>query len=482
MSTEVGMEESSRNGSPRIDPAVVASPAGANAAENSKTNASVEEWRQYVNSLIAAEISSFSKYYDELFQWQPRSNDTGILLDRVENSHKSIVREFSELPDRSADKNKRSIVLLNGNINHDYNIQQTLSSLKPKLSRNSRVVLVAYNPYLRWLYELANRFGFRKGEQPDTFLTQNDLQSIAKLSGYEVVRVRLSAYVPLPLKGLGNFINRLMPAIPLARWLGLAAVIVLRPIIAEKSKPSLSIVIPARNEKGNIENALKRMPSFGGAKREIIFVEGHSSDGTWEEINRVASIYKDRFDIKTYQQTGKGKSDAVRLGFSHASCDLLTILDADLTMPPELLESFYNAYCEGLSDFVNGSRLVYPMEGNAMRFLNRLGNIFFAKALSLVLGVNLGDSLCGTKLLSRNDYERMTAWRNDFGDFDPFGDFELLFPAAILCLGIVDVAIRYRDRVYGSTNIRRFYHGWMLLRMTVIGLLRIRTGRVANSN
>jgi glycosyltransferase involved in cell wall biosynthesis len=211
-----------------------------------------------------------------------------------------------------------------------------------------------------------------------------------------------------------------------------------------------------------------------GCRVEIIFVEGHSSDGTWEEIQRIVSQYKDRFLIKAFQQTGQGKADAVRLGFSHASEFLLTILDADLTMPPEMLGRFYRAYCEGHGDFINGSRLVYPMEGKAMRFLNRLGNIFFAKVLSWVLDVRLGDSLCGTKLMARHDYERMRAWRRDFGDFDPFGDFELLFPAATLGLGTIDVPVRYLERIYGETNIRRFTHGLQLLRMSAIGLLRIK--------
>jgi hypothetical protein len=152
-------------------------------------------------------------------------------------------------------------------------------------------------------------------------------------------------------------------------------------------------------------------------------------------------------------------------------------LDADLTMPPELLGRFYEAYCQGLADFVNGTRLVYPMEGEAMRPLNHLGNIFFAKALSSVLGTRLGDSLCGTKLLAQHDYQRMVAWRKDFGDFDPFGDFELLFPASALALGVVDIPIRYAARVYGTTNIHRFRHGLMLLRMTLIGLFRIRMGK-----
>ncbi len=116
------------------------------------------------------------------------------------------------------------------------------------------------------------------------------------------------------------------------------------------------------------------------------------------------------------------------------------------------------------------------MEGEAMRPLNRLGNVFFAKALSLILDIPISDALCGTKLLSRRDYERFVRWRSDFGEFDPFGDFELLFPAATMALGTVDIAVRYRDRTYGSTSIRRFAHGFELLKMTAIGFFRIKFG------
>jgi glycosyltransferase involved in cell wall biosynthesis len=180
--------------------------------------------------------------------------------------------------------------------------------------------------------------------------------------------------------------------------------------------------------------------------------------------------------VRAFQQTGRGKVDAVRLGFSKATGDLLTILDADLTMPPELLPRFVEAYARGLGDFVNGTRLVYPMEGEAMRFLNRLGNIFFAKMVSRVLEQPLADTLCGTKLLARRDYERFVAWRADFGDFDPFGDFEMLFPAALLGLGVIDVPVAYRSRTYGSTNIHRFRDGLRLLKMVVIGFVRFRMG------
>ncbi|HEV8267306.1 MAG TPA: glycosyltransferase family 2 protein, partial [Thermoanaerobaculia bacterium] len=294
--------------------------------------------------------------------------------------------------------------------------------------------------------------------------------------GYEVVRCRPSAYVPGSLLGLGTLVNALFPALPLFNRLSLVTVFVLRPVMPEASRPSLSVVIPARNEKGNVESALTRMPDLG-APVEIVFVEGHSTDGTWEEIQRVLPLYADRFRLAAYKQAGKGKNDAVRMGFSKATGDLLTILDADLTMPPELLGRFYEAWREGYADFVNGSRLVYPMEGEAMRFLNHLGNVFFAKALSFVLGMRLSDSLCGTKLVSRRDYERFVKWREAFGEFDPFGDYELLFPASELALGVIDVPIRYRARTYGTTNISRFRHGAMLLRMTVTGFFRVKLGK-----
>lgn len=434
-------------------------------------------WSHYLYRVIAAEISAATRYFDRVFQLAPKAHDSGFLLDTVVCKSKERIAKIAELPDLSGEQEQRAAILLNGNFNYDFDIHALLEELKPRLARTSRVMVVAYNPYLRWLYRLVEILRIRKCASPTTFLTRVDLRSICKLVGYEIVRVRPAGFFPFRLCGLGSLINRVLAATPLVRWMGLVSVVSLQPVIEEKRRPSLSILIPARDERGNIEAALQRIPEIEGAKLEIIFVEGHSKDGTWEEIQRVKPLYENRFAIQAMQQTGKGKNDAVRLGFSKATGDLLTILDADLTMPPELLGRFYEAWCSGKADFINGSRLLYPMEGDAMRFLNRLGNIFFAKALSFVLGIRIGDSLCGTKLMARHDYKRIIAWREDFGDFDPFGDFELLFPAAILCFGILDIPIRYRARTYGSSSISRFRHGWQLLRMTIIGFFRVRMGR-----
>ncbi len=437
-------------------------------------------WKRYLYRVVAAEVSSIVRYYDAVIQVGSAPGDSGYLLAQLDCPSKTLTQNVHELKG-TIPSGGRTSILLNGTLNHEMDVQAILTSLRSVMPRSSRLIAVTFNPYLQWLYGLAHRVGLKSGELPTTFLTMADVDNLCRISGFERVRVRPAVYSPWRLLGVGSLLNRLLPAVPLIKHLALTNVIVLRPLVRDDSvRQKLSIVIPARNERGNIANALTRLPAMR-TDIEVIFVEGHSSDATWEEIQRVTRESQAAgLEVRAFQQTGKGKADAVRLGFSHATGDLLAILDADLTMPPELLPRFVDAYLDGAADFINGSRILYPMEGEAMRFLNRLGNVFFAKALTAVLGVRLGDSLCGTKLMQRDDYERMIAWRKDFGDFDPFGDFELLFPAAVLALGMVDVPIRYRARTYGATNISRFSHGLMLLRMTVIGFLRIKLGRTRN--
>lgn len=434
-----------------------------------------KRWTEYINILIASELSRLTRYYDRVIQWLPRQEDSMVILDNLDNKKKELAQEESEFPDLRGEVDQRTAILMNGTLNHHYDIEALLKKLKQSLSRTSRVLLVMYNPYLAWLYTLANRLGVHKGPLPTTFITRTDLENLAKLSGYSIVRTRNVVFIPWQIFGLGTVLNNIFSSVPIIRWLSFVYLVYLQPVIPEEKKPSLSIVIPARNESGNIENVITRLQDFP-AEIELIFVEGHSTDDTWDEILRIKEKYQASHNIHSYQQTGKGKADAVRLGFSHATGELLTILDADLTMPPEQLVRFYDAYCVGHADFINGSRLVYPIEGGAMRFLNRLGNVFFAHALSWILDARLGDSLCGTKLFAKHDYLRMQAWRVDFGDFDPFGDFEMIFPAQILGLGSIDIPIRYLARTYGETNISRFRHGVILLKMSWIGFVKIKLG------
>ncbi|MEZ6089652.1 MAG: glycosyltransferase family 2 protein [Pirellulaceae bacterium] len=434
--------------------------------------------RRYSYRVLAAEISATTRFADSVMQVEPLPHDDGLLLEMIDCSEKKTVDAAERVPHGDDNASSRNVVLLNGNLNASNDIQDLLSRLHDRLSMHDRLFAVLYNPYARLLFMLATWIGLRRGDVPKTFVTETDLRSLLKVSGFEIVRLRPAIYVPVWIPLLSSLLNAVLPAIPLINRLSLTWIVALRAVKRETTSPSLSIVIPARNERGNLESALLRMPQFATQDVEIIFVEGNSTDGTWEEIQRLLSFYEGRWNLKALQQPGRGKNDAVRLGFSVATGELLTILDADLTMPPELLPRFYDAWRHGHAGFINGNRLVYPMQQAAMRRLNLFGNRFFAKALSYVLGNRIGDSLCGTKLLARRDYDRLIQWRQQFGDFDPFGDFELLFAASELALGIVDIPIRYRDRTYGSTNISRFRDGWLLLKMTIYGFVRLRLGRL----
>lgn len=302
---------------------------------------------------------------------------------------------------------------------------------------------------------------------------QTRFTELLELTGYETLRSWREILVPAPIPFLAPFANRYLAKLWPTWHLDLANFLIARPIISPAiHHPSISVVVAARNEAGHIEQLISRIPKMG-SHTEILFVEGNSSDNTYAEIEAAITRHP-QLDIKLYKQTGKGKGDAVRLGFEKATGDLLIILDADITVPPEDLPRFYQVLANGDAEFVNGVRLVYPMEDKAMRFLNLLGNKFFSWMFSWLLGQPIRDTLCGTKALWRSDYQRIADGRSYFGDFDPFGDFDLLFGAAKLNLKILEIPIRYRARVYGETNISRWSHGLLLLRMVLFAAKRIK--------
>ncbi len=234
----------------------------------------------------------------------------------------------------------------------------------------------------------------------------------------------------------------------------------------------VSVIVPARNEAGNIDQIFERVPEMGRGT-ELVFVEGHSTDNTYEAIERAMNSDSER-KAKLIKQSGSGKGDAVRLGFAQAKGEVLMILDADLTVPPEDLPRFYEALVSGKGEFINGVRLVYPMEDQAMRFFNLLGNKLFSLGFSWTLGQPIKDTLCGTKVLWKNQYEIIAANRSYFGHLDPFGDFDLILGAARSNLHILDLPIRYRERRYGTTNIQRWKHGLLLLRMAFVSAFRLK--------
>jgi glycosyltransferase involved in cell wall biosynthesis len=319
---------------------------------------------------------------------------------------------------------------------------------------------------------MARRVGVARPNLAQNWFTVEDLVGLLGLAEFEVIGHRTEILLPLQLPPLSTFADRFLAKVWPFRLAALTHFLVARPDLRTRRKPNVSVVIPARNEAGNITRIFQRVPELGQST-ELVFVEGGSHDDTFAAIQKGIAAHPHR-RCQLLKQTGTGKGDAVRLGFDKATGDLLIILDADLTVPPEDLPRFIAVLASGRADFANGSRLVYPMESEAMRFLNLVGNKSFSLAFSWLLGQPVKDTLCGTKALWRRDYERIAATRQYFGDFDPFGDFDLLFGAAKLSMKIVDVPIRYRDRTYGETNIQRWKHGWLLLRMVLFAARRVK--------
>lgn len=366
-------------------------------------------------------------------------------------------------------------ILLNYLSGYLPDLQKAFENLLPSAHPRTRLLLTTLNTAWLPILNLGRKMGWVTPQPSSNWLSRADLVNLLELAGWEVVTMRTEQILPFKVPGLNWLCNRVLVHCPLFWHLGATVMIVARPKAQPKidGPVSCSVIVPARNESGNIRPALERIPTLG-KKTEVIFVEGNSTDDTWDVIQRECDAYDGPHEVSYTRQPGKGKWDAVRTGFAQAKGDVLVIQDGDLTAPPEDLPKFYHALAAGKAEFVNGSRLVYPMESRAMRFLNLLGNKFFAITLSFILRQPVKDSLCGTKMMLRTDYERAMIRVREMGDFDPFGDFNLLFGSSRIDLKIRDVPVRYRDRTYGDTNISRFKHGLILLKMSWFGLWNLR--------
>jgi len=355
-----------------------------------------------------------------------------------------------------------------------YDIQQLFERLQKFCSPKTRIVVATYSYLWEPILWFAQKLGLRRPTVFKNWISQKDLQTFFSLSDFEVVTTSSHILLPMYIPLISTLCNRFLAHLPLIRKLCLHDIAVVRPLHLEKKKKeySVSVIVPCKNEKGNIESAVARCPHIGRGT-EIIFIEGDSCDGTAQEIDRVIKQYPEK-NIRFICQDGKGKGDAVRKGFAHAKGDIFMILDADLTVPPEELPKFYIALIQNKGEFINGSRLVYGMESQAMRTLNLFVNYSFGLLFSWLLGQKLKDTLCGTKVLFRLDYQKIVDNRAYFGDFDPFGDFDLLFGAAKLNLKLVDMPVHYKNRAYGVSQIQYFKNGLILLGMSCIALKKFK--------
>lgn len=393
------------------------------------------------------------------------------MIARAKQLHPDIEFHQLDAQDLSSLEGEFDVIIFSDTVNDIWDVQGSLEQVRKFCTPHTRLIMNFYSHLWQFPLTLAQSLNLAAPMLSQNWLTPQDIDNMLRLAGFESIRTSREILWPLPL---GEFANRYLVKLWPFHNLALSNFVIAHPAPqpAPVGQPSVSVVIAARNEAGNIKSIFERMPKMG-SKTEIIFVEGHSRDNTYKTIADEIPLHPSTPSL-LLRQPGIGKADAIRLGFEKASGDILMILDADLTVPPEDLPRFYDAIVSGKGEFINGVRLVYPMEKEAMRTLNFIGNKLFSLAFSWMLGQPIKDTLCGTKVMWREDYEKIAANRSYFGDFDPFGDFDLIFGAAKLNRKIVDLPIRYRDRTYGTTNISRWTHGLLLLRMVAFAARRVK--------
>lgn len=403
----------------------------------------------------------------------PQNDGDSTSQDRPWTTLVMPVEHVSEVPLEVPD-----YVILSMVLDEVYDTQEVLESVYSWCAPETRVIVVTYSRLWRPLLRLAEFLHLKVRVPNERYLPRQQVENMLELSGFEITKRQEGVLLPIWIPVLSRFMNRWLAPLPLVRALCLVQVTVARPLgLAPREIDRVSVIVPARNEAGHIREMMSRIPRLA-TQQEVIFVEGGSSDDTWEriqdEVKRSESSPRPGETVIALKQKGAGKGDAVRTGFAAATGDVLVILDADISVPPEQLRRFVEALTESRCELANGSRLVYPMEAKAMRLLNMVANRFFGTLFSYLLGQPVGDTLCGTKALRRETYDTIAANRSRLGELDPFGDFDLLFGASALSLRIRDVPVHYKERTYGETNISRFRHGVLLVRMAARAALRIK--------
>lgn len=390
--------------------------------------------------------------------------------------HPNLEFVQADAMDMSALDDSFDFILLSDLVNDVWDVQAVFEQITRLSHSRTRLIINSYSRVWELPLKVAEWLGLAKPNLRQNWLAPNDIKNLLELSGFQVVKSWSEILFPIDIPLISNFLNKILVKLWPFKELALTNFIIARPMLPPENannQPRVSVIIPARNEAGNIPQIIEKMPEMGTGT-DLIFVEGHSQDDTFSVIRQQITEHPER-QCQLLRQTGIGKGDAVRLGMSHSRTgDVVMIYDADMTVPFEELPRFYDALCTGKGEFINGVRLVYPMEDDSMRFFNLLGNKFFSLVFSWLLGQSIKDTLCGTKVLWKTDYDMIATNREYFGDFDPFGDYDLIFGATKLGLKIVDLPIHYQPRTYGSTNIQRWKHGWLLFRMVNLAAGRIK--------
>ncbi len=327
-----------------------------------------------------------------------------------------------------------------------------------------------WEPITRWM-KLDSRIF--KETTTKARITLCDLESLAEIYNYRSIRWKAKKLTPIPTKIIPKYIKNIMRKLPIVRQLAFELEIIFYRYKESNSNQLISIVIPARNEEGNKELLIKALNKFKKIqnKVEIIFVEGNSKDNTFLMLEKISEDFSKYFKISLLKQTSKGKKNAVVEGFNISSGTTLAIIDSDFTVD---IDDSIDAIIESTKNeniLINCSRTTFPMEKDAMRWANYIGNRCFAILLSILINKPISDSLCGTKVFSRKFFNLMKQNGSWESKSDPFGDFTIIFEAANNNIKILNYPVRYYARQSGAPNISRWIDGIKLLKVCWIYMI-----------
>ena len=396
------------------------------------------------------------------------------MVEIARKKHPHLKFEVQDIEDVKLN-NTFDYILLMGALSDGVDVQKTLLNLKRVVNPRSRIVVTIYNRLWQPLLNLAALLRLKIPQPTQNWLSVDDAENLLRLTGYETIKQFNVILLPKKVPVISFLLNNIIAKLPLFKHLCFNHVLVAKKIMNREnySDYSVSVIVPCKNELGNVRDAAARIPTMG-KHTEIIFCDDRSEDGTVDEILKTIKSFPDK-DIKLVHGPGVCKAKNVWAGFDSAKGDILMILDADLTVIPEELPYFFQTIVEGAGDFINGSRLIYPTQENAMKFFNVLGNKFFSLLFSYIMGQRIKDTLCGTKVLWREDYARIKKYIGTWGTVDLWGDYDLLFGATKTNLKIVDLPVHYFERVYGQTKMKKvILNGLRMLNISLAALFKLK--------
>lgn len=356
-----------------------------------------------------------------------------------------------------------------------FDVQEVFHQIQILCHFRTRIIIINCNLLWEPLFYLGEKLRLRmpQSARRQNMVPTHHVINLLSLSRFQLVKWSSHILVPYFIPLVSWFFNRILASSFPFRYLSSTDIIIARPQITPPEPVTCSVIVPCKNEKGNIESLVRRIPALAD-ETEIVLVDDRSSDGTGEEMRRCQKTWPDK-KITVIEGPGISKGEAVRMGIEGAAGRLIAIFDADLAVLPEELPKCILPLLEGTADFVNTVRFVYPQQDGAMRWLNIAGNRGFSLLFTFLIRQRVSDTLCGTKVFWKEDYRNISGLKDYWLWRDRWGDFEQLLGASKLGLKIVEVPIHYAERTYGETKMKnRFQNGLHMLKLCLGGFIRLR--------